>query len=98
MDILFEILFECLLSGAVEGSKWQKLPKAVRIILGSLVVLVFAAVIGVIVLVGVLSLKDNIALSICMFVLAGFLGFMNFRGAAKAHREAVQADIKENNV
>lgn len=92
MDIFFEILFECLLSGAVEGSKWQKLPKGVRIILGLFVVFVFAAVIGLIVLAGVLSLKENIALSIFMFALAGFMGFMAFWRAAKARKEAVQQE------
>lgn len=92
MDLLFEFLFECVFSGAVEGSRWKKLPMGVRIFLGLFVAAVTIAVIGLIALVGVLSWKDNIALSIFMFALAGFMGFMAFWRAAKAHKEAMQQE------
>lgn len=104
MELIFEFLFDCLFSGAVEGSRCKRIPKGIRIFLGLFVVLFSIAVIGLIVLCGVLSLKDNIALSIFMFALAGFMAFVGFRRAAKARKEAMQheqalkAAAKENDI
>lgn len=70
MDILFEFLFELVFEGMMETAKSKKVPMVIRIIAGILVSAFFLAVIGVIVLIGILSFKDNKPFSVIMFILA----------------------------
>lgn len=70
MDILFEFLFELVFEGMMETAKSKKVPMVIRIIAGVLVSAFLLAVIGVIVLVGILSFKDNKPFSVIMFILA----------------------------
>ena len=70
MDILFEFLFELVFEGMMETAKSKKVPMVIRIIAGVLVSAFFLAVIGVIVLIGILSFKDNKPFSVIMFILA----------------------------
>ena len=68
MDILFEFLFELVFEGMMETAKSKKVPMVIRIIAGVLVSAFFLAVIGVIVLIGILSFKDNKPFSVIMFI------------------------------
>lgn len=70
MDILFEFLFELVFEGMMETAKSKKVLMVIRIIAGVLVSAFFLAVIGVIVLIGILSFKDNKPFSVIMFILA----------------------------
>ena len=70
MDILFEFLFELVFEGIIETAKSKKVPMLIRIIAGVLVSTFFLAIIGVIILVGILSFKDNKPFSVIMFILA----------------------------
>lgn len=70
MDILFEFLFELVFEGMMETAKSKKVLMVIRIIAGVLVSAFLLAVIGVIVLVGILSFKDNKPFSVIMFILA----------------------------
>lgn len=54
----------------METAKSKKVPMVIRIIAGVLVSAFFLAVIGVIVLIGILSFKDNKPFSVIMFILA----------------------------
>lgn len=70
MDILFEFLFELVFEGMMETAKSKKVLMVIRIIAGVLVSAFLLAVIGVVVLVGILSFKDNKPFSVIMFILA----------------------------
>lgn len=70
MDILFEFLFELVFEGMVETAKSKKVLMVIRIIAGVLVSAFLLAGIGVIVLVGISSFKDNKPFSVIMFILA----------------------------
>ena len=70
MDFLFEFLFELVFEGMMETAKSKKVPMVIRIIAGVLVSAFLLAVIGVIVLVGILSFKDNKPFGVIMFILA----------------------------
>lgn len=70
MDILFEFLFELVFEGMMETAKSKKVLMVIRIIAGVLVSAFLLAGIGVIVLVGILSFKDNKPFSVIMFILA----------------------------
>ena len=70
MDILFEFLFELVFEGMMETAKSKKVLMVIRIIAGVLVSAFFLAVIGVIVLIGILYFKDNKPFSVIMFILA----------------------------
>lgn len=70
MDFLLEFLFELVFEGMMETAKSKKVPMVIRIIAGVLVSAFFLAVIGVIVLIGILSFKDNKPFSVIMFILA----------------------------
>lgn len=70
MDILFEFLFELVFEGIMETAKSKKVLMVIRIIAGVLVSAFLLAVIGVVVLVGILSFKDNKPFSVIMFILA----------------------------
>lgn len=70
MDILFEFLFELVFEGMVETAKSKKVLMVIRIIAGVLVSAFLLAGIGVIVLVGISSFKDNKPFSVIMFTLA----------------------------
>lgn len=70
MDFLFEILFSIVFEGIIETAECKKVPMLIRIIAGVLVIGVFLAAIGVVILVGCLSFKDNKFLGIFMFLIA----------------------------
>lgn len=70
MDFLFEFLFELVFEGMMETAKSKKVHMVIRIIAGVLVSAFLLAVIGVIVLIGILSFKDNKPFSVIMFILA----------------------------
>lgn len=59
MEILFEILLDLLSEGVTEASLSKKVPKPVRYIAIVLVVLFFAAVLGLILFMGAVLLKEK---------------------------------------
>ena len=82
MDFLFELLFDLIADGTFELSKSKKVPKYIRYPLIVIIVLFFIAAIGVTLLAGLLSLKENLLLGIIFIALALFLlimGVVKFR-------------------
>lgn len=73
MDFLFELLLELIAEGTFELSKSRKVPKYIRYPLICIVVLFFAAVIGVILFVGIASLKESLLLALLFIALAIFM-------------------------
>lgn len=59
MEFLFETLLELVLEGSFEASRSKIVPMPVRIILAALVVLLVLTAIGVMVLAGVLMIRDG---------------------------------------
>ncbi len=72
MESIFEFIFELILEGSVEISKSSKIPKWIRYPLIVIIALFFIAVIGIILLAGILSLKENIFIGIFL-ILVGLL-------------------------
>ena len=59
MDFIFELIFDLLFEGSIEASKSEKVPKPIRYILIALISLFFLAVIGLIIFIGIDTLKDS---------------------------------------
>ncbi len=72
MEFLFEFILELVFEGSIEVSKNSKIPKYIRYPLIVIIALFFIAVIGIIFLAGILSLRKNILLGI-LFILLGLL-------------------------
>lgn len=74
IEELIEEIIGLAFEGAIEGSKNSRLPKPVRYILRFVVFAVFAAVIGLFVLITVSSFRDgNTAMGIFMIALIALL-------------------------
>ncbi len=72
MELLFEFILELIFEGSIELSKSRKIPKYIRYPLIIFIILFFIAVIGLIFLTGILSIKQNIFIGI-FFILIGLL-------------------------
>ncbi len=73
LEAIIEELVGLVLEGMIEGSVNSRVPKPVRWVLGVIVFAVYAALIGVCVLVAVQSFSDgNIAMGIVMLALIVF--------------------------
>ena len=79
---------EIVLEGASETAKCSKVPKPLRIAAAVLVMLFFAAVLGVIALTGVLALKTSVLLSAAVFALDVLLAVLLVRKIIKEVRKA----------
>lgn len=77
MEFLFELIFELIFEGSLEASKNKKLPKVVRYLFIALIILFFCFAIGLILLTGVLLLKENIVAAIFMLLLGLFFLIMS---------------------
>lgn len=70
MEYLIEFILELALEGGLEATKSDKVPKTIRYIILSIIVLLFIAVIGLIYLTAFLMLKQSIIGFILFFLLA----------------------------
>ena len=75
MEYIFEFILELVIEGSIEVSKNNKIPKYIRYPLIVIIALFFIAVIGVIFLAGILSLKENVILGI-FFIFIGLFMFI----------------------
>lgn len=76
MEYLFEFILELALEGSIEASKSKKLPKIIRYFLILIVVLFFILVIGLIILTGVLFLKENVIGGIFLILIGLYMFIM----------------------
>lgn len=72
MEFIFEFILELAMEGCIEASKSRKIPKYIRYPLIAIVVLFFIAVIGLLLLTGVLIIRENL-LSGIFIILTGLL-------------------------
>ena len=76
MDIIFEFIFELIVEGCIEGSKCKKIPKVLRFIMLSIVILFFGTIIGFLFYGGIRGfITNNIASGIFCTVIAFFMVF-----------------------
>ncbi|HBY32835.1 MAG TPA: hypothetical protein DEG74_03620 [Clostridiales bacterium] len=86
MEILFEILFDLIIEGSVELSKSKRVPLPIRIILGTLVSLLFIAVIALIGFVGVSMFSENVLGGIFCLGIDVLFAFLIIRRGMKEFR------------
>ncbi len=87
MDILFEILADMLFEGAVGSAMSKKVPRPIRIILGLLIVLFIAAVIGLVFWVGIMTLETNMPAGIMIIIIAVVMVVLAVLRVRKAYLE-----------
>lgn len=75
MEFLFEFILELILDGSLEASKNQRIPKFIRYPLIGIIVLFFVMVIGLIMMAGILSLKENVIVGL-FFIIIGLVIFI----------------------
>ncbi len=82
MEFIIELILDLLLEGSIEASKSAKVPKPVRYILIILISLFFLAAIGLIIFIGIDTLKNSKLAGIIvmsMGVLLLILAIMKFK-------------------
>ena len=90
MDIIFEFILELVLEligeGIYEASKSSRLPKPLRLILTAMILLFFAAFIGMFFLIAFLMFRDDdMILGIIMTILGLFVLFCSVRKFRRAY-------------
>ena len=70
MDLLIEFLIELIFDGTIELSSNKKVPKVIRYPLIVLIVLIFSIFIVGFLILGILSLKENIGMGIFLIILS----------------------------
>lgn len=73
MEFLIELIIECFFEGVMEASTNKKLPRWLRIICITIIILFLTAVIGFIVFTGLMVLKQNLFIAMFLFAIALFL-------------------------
>ncbi len=77
MELIIEFIFELIFEGGIEISKSSKVPKWIRYPLSVIILLFFIAIIGIILLEGILSLKENILIGIFLILIGLFMLIMS---------------------
>lgn len=88
MDILIEFILDLLFEGLFEGASNKRVPKPLRIIFIVILVLIYAAIIGAFVIIGVSIInKGNtgggVVIIVCGLVLAALIVWGVFRERRK---------------
>lgn len=73
MEYLIEFILELVFEGGLEATKSNKVPRPIRYIILSIIVLLFIAIIVLIYLTAFIILKESIIGFILIFLLATFL-------------------------
>ncbi len=85
MEFLFEFILELVFEGSIEISKNSKIPKYIRYPLIVIIALFFIAVIEIIFLAGILSLRKNILLGVLFILLGLFMAIMSVKKFRKTY-------------
>ena len=70
MDYVLTILIDLILDEGVNASKNNRLPKGVRYFIFAFVLLLYIAIIGLITIIGISSLKENLVEGILALIFA----------------------------
>ena len=79
MDDIIEFILELVFEVGVEASKSKKVPKFIRYILITIISLIYIAVIGLIIFIGIAALKNNILGGTIVILLGVFLFIMSIK-------------------
>lgn len=82
MEYLFEFILELAFESSVEASKNPRVPKWIRLLLITIIVLLFLGVIGIVFFTGILMLKENLVAGVFLNViglLMLIMGIIKFR-------------------
>lgn len=82
MDFLFELLFELVAERTIELSKSIKVPKYIRYPLIGILAFFCITVIGIVLITGFISLKENLLLGciiICIAIFMLVMGILKFK-------------------
>ncbi len=85
MEYIFEFILELVLEGSIEVSTNSRIPKYIRYLLIVILSLFFIAVIGFVLFMGILSLKENILLGMFLILVGLFLLIMSIVKFRKAY-------------
>lgn len=85
MEYIFEFIMELVLEGSIEVCKSSRMPKYIRYPLIGIISLFFIFIIGLVLLTGILSLKENIFLGIFLILVGLFLLIMSVIRFRKAY-------------
>jgi hypothetical protein len=89
MEFIFEVIVGLILDGSIEISKSSKVPNYIRYPLIAVISVFWVAVIGLIFLVGVLSLRINIGLGLLLILLGlstAVISIVKFRKIYLSHK------------
>jgi hypothetical protein len=89
MEFIFEVIVELILDGSIEMSKSSKVPNYIRYPLIAIISVFWIAVIGIIFLAGVISLRINIGLGLLLILIGLYtavIGIVKFRKIYLSHK------------
>ena len=93
MDFLFELFLELIAEGTIELSKSIKVPKYIRYPLIGIIVFFFIAIIGIVLITGLIACEENFLLGILIIGLAIFMLIM---GILKFNKTYMKRQYKSN--
>lgn len=73
MEIMIEIILELFVEGGLEATQSSRVPRPIRYILAVILALFFIAVIGILFVAGIASLKFSILIGIFVLALGVFM-------------------------
>jgi hypothetical protein len=88
MEFIFEVIVELILDGSIEMSKSSKVPNYIRYPLIAIISVFWIAVIGIIFLAGVISLRINMGLGLLLILIGLYtavIGIVKFRKIYLSH-------------
>lgn len=92
MDDIIEFILELVFEVGVEASKSKKVPKFIRYFLITIISLVYIGTIGLIMLMGISILKNNIFGGIAVILLGVFLFVMTIKKFRDTYLKKVNKD------
>lgn len=93
MDYVLTILIDLILDEGVNASKNNRLPKGVRYFIFAFVLLLYIAIIGLITIIGITSLKENLVEGILALLFAAcvlLVCILRFKAVYKNKKEKLK--------
>lgn len=89
MEFLIELVLELALEGGIEASKNKKIPRIIRYLIISIIVLFFATIILGLFVIGILMLKESVAFGIFMILISIILFISSIIKFKKVYLEKI---------
>ena len=98
MDFILDLLIDLVLEDGMEASQNKKIPKGIRYLILTVVVLIYALIIGAVVWFGIETLKDDTAVGVGILIFAVVflvLCIVKFVNAYKKKKEKNNSNNQE---